>query len=138
MNDEVLCPFSKPLVGRWCQCPHARLVDRCSGKMKCSRGSELLASCQNFVAVLRLQSRFIIGFTQANTALTHTQLMKIRCGGLRGMSRELGHAEDEIPFVRVIHDQVIERYGDLESFPFDKIVKDIQLFTHRKQKSRRS
>ena len=136
MNDETLCPFSKPLVGQWCQCPHAILMDRCSGKMQCGRESDFLDSCQSLVDVLRQHSRFVLGLTQPNAELTHTQLMKIRCGGLQGMSREMGHAPQEIPAVRIIYDQVIAEYGNIDQFPFDKILKDIQSFSHRKQKSR--
>lgn len=86
--------------------------------------------------VLKQQSRFVLGISQADVELTHSQLMKIRCGGLRGMSRELGHAGEEIPTVRVIYDQALGCYGDLAHFPFDKILKDIQSFSHRKQSSR--
>ena len=104
--------------------------------MRCGRESDLLASCQSFVVILRQHSRFVLGITQASTELTHTQLMKIRCGGLRGMSRELGHEPQAVPAVRVIYDQVIAEYGDIDHFPFDRILKDIQSFSHRKQKNR--
>lgn len=138
VEKKQLCPFSKPLVGGWCQCSYARLADRCSGKMVCSREREFLSSCQIFVDVLRLQSRFVLSLSQADRELTHSQLMKIRCGGLLGMARELGYAIDDIPSVRTIHDQAVEQYGALEHFPFDKILKDIQSFSHRKQKNRPS
>lgn len=134
MNDEKLCPFSKPLIGQWCRCPHARLTDRCSGKMTCCRETDFLESCQGLVAILQKQSQFILGTSQAHAELTHTQLMKIRCGGLRGMSRELGCDQAEAPLVRAVIDQAIADYGHINNFPFETIIQDIQSFSHRKQK----
>lgn len=46
MNSRTqLCPFSKPILGKWCSCPHAKLTERCSGKMACTRLDDLYDSC---------------------------------------------------------------------------------------------
>lgn len=136
MSNEKLCPFSKPLIGQWCRCPYARLADRCSGKMTCSREADYLESCQGLVEVIKKHSQFILGISDTHAELTHTQLMKIRCGGLQGMSRELGADQAEAPLVRAVIDQATAEYGNLNDFPFNKILKDIQSFSHRKQKRR--
>jgi hypothetical protein len=132
MNDDTLCPFSKPIIGNWCRCPHARLAERCSGKMDCSRADDYLDSCRALVELFKEKSRFILGLGTDETELTHAQLMKIRCGGLLGMQRVL-KLEAAPPAVRDVIDAAQSCYGFIEAFPFSEIVPDIQAFSHRKR-----
>lgn len=131
MNNEVLCPFSKPILGKWCQCQYARLAERCSGKMNCTRASDFMNSCKILDDEIRKNTRFILGVKDINADLTHAQLMKIRCGGLIGMSKVLHLGSDSIQ-IREIVEQTINTYNSLELFPYNEIVKDIRQFNHRK------
>ncbi len=133
MEQDRLCPFSKPIIGNWCQCPHARMMDRCSGKMWCAEADKELDRCSYLVDLLRDNSRFVLALSDQEEELTHTQLMKIRCGGLKGMQRFLGQGNDEPPAVLEIRDQIVQRYGDLSAFPFHEIMPDIKGFSHRKK-----
>jgi len=132
-NDEALCPFSKPILGNWCQCPHARTLDRCAGKMVCSRADDYLASCTGLVDTLRRNSRFVLGIPDGMAQLTHAQLMKIRCGGLRGMQRVLEPDADGVPEVREMIRLAEQAYGDVAAFPYVEIVGDIRAFSHRRR-----
>jgi hypothetical protein len=132
MKDEMLCPFSKPIIGNWCRCPHARLAERCSGKMDCTRPQDYLDSCQALVELLRERSRFVLRLGENDSEMTHAQLMKIRCGGLLGMRRVLGLGS-EPPAVREVIDAANWRYGAVEAFPFSEVVADIQAFRHRRR-----
>lgn len=133
MSDENICPFSKPLIGKWCECPYAILSERCTGKMKCTREEELRESCVRLVAVLRENSRFVLAITDGDLELTHAQLMKLRCGGLSGMKRVLNFANEGLPAIREIIAKTELVYGDLEKFPFSEIMRDIKEFSHRKK-----
>jgi len=86
---KTLCPFSKPIIGNWCQCQHANLDERCAGKMTCLQAQQYQAGCYSLVDLFREKSRFVLGLSHADSELTHMQLMKIRCGGLLGMQRIL-------------------------------------------------
>ena len=131
MEEEQLCPFSKPIVGQWLQCPHARLAEHCSGKMVCSIEESTRDSCIGLADLLREKSLFVLGIAHDDDELTHAQLMKIRCGGLLGMQRVLGQDVDESPVVREIVAGAEARYGDVVQFPFSEIVRDIKAFSHR-------
>jgi len=131
-NNSELCPFSKPILGKWCQCEHAKLADRCSGKMVCTRLDDLQESCYELDDTIRLNTRFILGVKNENAELTHAHLMKIRCGGLLGMQRVF-HLQSEQPvYVREVIDKIVKDYGNVESFPYNEIVLDIKEFKHRK------
>ena len=133
MNGNSLCPFSKPIIGNWCQCPYASLADRCSGKMFCARAADYQESCAALVEMLKEKSRFVLGLGQDVGDLTHAQLMKIRCGGLLGMQRVLKMETGAPPAVREVLAAAESQYGDVSSFPFSEIVRDIKAFRHRKK-----
>ena len=132
---KTLCPFSKPIIGNWCQCQHANLDERCAGKMTCLQAHEYLAGCYALVDTFREKSRFVLGLSQADSDLTQMQLMKIRCGGLLGMQRILMESKDcGVPNVLQLIQLAEQRYGEVSDFPFSEIVCDIQSFSHRAKK----
>ncbi|MCW8986598.1 MAG: hypothetical protein OQK75_02905 [Gammaproteobacteria bacterium] len=127
-----LCPFSKPILGRWCQCRHAKLVDRCSGKMSCTRFYDLKKSCHELDDAFKRNTRFILGVKNEDSELTHAHLMKIRCGGLIGMQRVLHLDSEQTINVPDVIERVNNKYGSIEQFPYNEIVQDIKNFKHRK------
>lgn len=131
-EEENLCPFSKPIIGKWCQCPHAKLAELCSGKMSCTRAVEFKVSCDELDHVFKTNTRFILGVTSEESDLTHAQLMKIRCGGMSGMQRILQQDNQQAANVRDIIDITIKTFGSIDKFPFNEIVQDIKNFKHRK------
>jgi len=131
---KTLCPFSKPIIGNWCQCQYANLDERCAGKMTCLKSDQYLAGCYDLVDVLKEQSRFILGISQPDQELTHMQLMKIRCGGLIGMQRVLSGQVNAAPDVLDVMHQAEASYGDVLAFPFNEVVRDIKGFSHRKKR----
>ena len=130
---DTLCPFSKPIIGNWCQCQHANLAERCAGKMVCKQADKYLTECRSLVEIFKEKSRFVLGINQQQNELTHMQLMKIRCGGLRGMQRVLSN-NSNIPNVLDIMRISTEHYGSVNEFPFNEIIRDIKAFSHRKKK----
>ena len=132
---KTLCPFSKPIIGSWCQCKHANLDERCAGKMTCLKGDEFIAGCYELVDVFKEKSRFVLGLSLHDDELTHMQLMKIRCGGLLGMQRILT-GENHSPDVLETMNQAKEKFGSVSAFPFSEIVRDINEFSHRKKKQK--
>ena len=132
---KTLCPFSKPIIGNWCQCEFSNMDERCAGKMTCLQADERISGCYELVELFKEQSRFILGLSSNENELTHMQLMKIRCGGLRGMQRVLSGL-DEIPDVPGVMKRAEERYGVISKFPFNEIVRDIKSFTHRNKRKK--
>lgn len=131
MSDEDLCPFSRVIVGKWLPCPHARLLERPSGKLRCSRADDYRDSCLNLDAVLKENSRFALGIRNLDQALTHAQLMKIRCGGLLGMQRVMKQSGDECIDIVSLVQAILTHYGVFENFPFSEILNDIRQFRFR-------
>lgn len=101
--------------------------------MTCLKSEVYLEGCYQLVDLFREKSRFVLGIADQDDDLTHMQLMKIRCGGLKGMQRIMS-ATPGIPDVLQTIEMARQRYTELEAFPFNEIVRDIQEFSHRKRK----
>lgn len=132
--SNELCPFSKAIIGKWCHCPYAKLVDRCLGKMTCSRSDDLQETCFELDEAFKVNTRFILGIKGENDELTHANLMKIRCGGLLGMQSVLKIESDRPVNIRDVIDKTIKRYRSIAAFPYNKIVQDIKNFKPESKK----
>lgn len=93
-----------------------------------------MTGCTELVDLFKENSRFVLGISHPEDELTHMQLMKIRCGGLQGMQREL-IGTHQVPDVLEIISLTKKRYGSVNEFPFNEIVRDIKDFNHRKKKN---
>jgi hypothetical protein len=133
-EDITLCPFSKPILGHWCQCRFAQLAERCSGKMTCTHPSGHQETCLHLTELLKKNARFSLSLSNTDDQISHAQAMKIKCGGLLGMQRILEPGTDAPPSVVDIIATARERYGSLEDFPFGEIIRDIAGFNHRSRK----
>jgi len=132
-NDQKLCPFSKPIISFWCDCPHASLMEHCSGKMACNHNSTVYKSCNEIVDILKDHSSFIVGQSKQYTELTHAHSMKIRCGGILGMQRVMKINIGSVPVITEILAACTLRYGNFSNFPYSEIIQDIKVFNHRKK-----
>lgn len=133
-DDSLLCPFSKAILGQWCRCDFARLAERCSGKMICAHPGDHLATCLHLTALLKKNARFSLNLSNTDDQISHAQAMKIKCGGLQGMQRILEPGAEGIPSIVALVARAREDYGNLEEFPYGKIIRDIAGFNHRKGK----
>ena len=135
-EKENLCPFSKAIIGKFCQCPHASLLERCSGKMLCTEAEDHLQECESLVKVLVYNSRFIFSVTDTSLPLTHQNMMKIKCGGLIGINRVICSKEQIKPSVIKTKSLIKHEYGSFDKFPFGQIIRDISTFKVRNKRKK--
>jgi len=131
MNTIDLCPFSKPILGKWCHCSHARMAERCSGKMICSQAQDYRISCLKLDKLLKTNSRFIFGISSQQVELTHAKLMKIRCGGLTAMQKVLGINSGQPVDILDVIQSTQQQFRDTAEFPYNEIIRDIKEFKLR-------
>ncbi len=101
--------------------------------MACNRDSTFFLSCTKLANSLKNNSSFILGFDTTETLLTHSQSMKIRCGGILGMQRVMDIGINSPPVIPDIIATAELLYNEASNFPFNEIVQDIKLFSHRKK-----
>lgn len=134
-EETQLCPFSKPILGQWCECAYSRVADRCSGKMVCTQAGERRDTCMQLVQLLKENARFTLNLSDTDTQINHAQAMKIKCGGILGMQRILNpNTGTTTPSIIDIIDRAGDQYGNIAKFPYGEIIRDISAFSHRKTK----
>ena len=155
------CYFEKLLLLRYGHCEQAKklfLAEREAYACQ-SEGSQTL--CSQLLEQLRSNARFSLQITQANGPLPHAKEIKVQAGGLFGLQQLLdnkdltqtellndedakfgGPAEQYAPIQNVCAtvNQAIEKYQDLNSIPYNEIVKAIINFKlpERKRKKKRT
>ena len=88
--------------------------------------------CGQLAALLREKSAFALRLTSTRRILPHAMMMKIQCGGLRGMQQVLDPAAAQ-PDVRRMVLKGRERYGELAMLPFSEIVQGVAAFQSRRR-----
>lgn len=124
------CPFEQAILSRKCAC---RLASRTTGdsRQKVVCGSiESHQDCAGMLNYMRKSVNFSLGLAHAPNALPRDQAMKLQCGALIGLKNALDLVVEN-DRVNNIHDtmqRAIKRYGSIEEFPEQEIVRSIASF----------
>jgi len=138
--NERRCVFEKAISSRRCSCKQSQrfhLADREGIACKSASGNAL---CIEFLDRMRSNSRFALHLTHTDAPLPHAREIKVQTGGLLGLQGLVfpDRADDSsVENAIGVIDAAIERYGRIESLPYDIIVQAIVKFEGRKKRPRR-
>ncbi|MDH5218045.1 MAG: hypothetical protein OEX19_10135 [Gammaproteobacteria bacterium] len=79
-------------------------------------------------------SQALPGMENAGDGPSFSQLMKSRCGGMRGIKRVIQGGVDEPVIVADVVDLIENQFGNISAFPYAEISEDILSFSIRKRK----
>lgn len=134
--NQHRCQFEKAVLSRRCDCicsTRFYLADREGIACDSSSGAQ---RCKKFLNLLRENARFALKLTSISQELPHTKEIKIQHGGLLGLQRvlqpDLGNYEqiDNIAGLTSLGEQ---RFGSLEQFPYQEIIKSVVSFQGRRR-----
>ena len=130
------CVFEKSLQTRLTACSQSHrfcLADRegvaCNLELAHKR-------CHALLDLLRRNANFALGITKIDTALPHNKEIRIQNGGLLGIQQALQNGTQgncKIADIYQLINSSIEKFHDLESLPFDEIVKFIVSYQVKKR-----
>lgn len=126
------CAFEKGVLARCVACSKAEkhlLAER--ETVNCSDAAAQ-ARCNELKALFRIQSAFALRITSANTPLPHAKELRIQCGGLKGLQRNLT-GQDTVEDVFLLIETALSEHGALESFPYSEIVQSVVHFESRRR-----
>ena len=89
---------------------------------------------------MRSNARFALHLTSADGPLPHTKEIKVQTGGLLGLQGLIyPHRAADINIENAIGliDVAIEKYGSIETLPYDLLVQAIVKFEGRKKRPRK-
>ncbi len=136
--NATRCVFEKALNSRQCRCHLARHFILAGRDGFGCRASAHQARCRELLDTLRQRARFALGVTRADQPLPHAREIRVQNGGLRGLAALLDEAAtDTPPDVATVVDAALARYGDIESVPYEEIIKYILRYEGRRHRRRR-
>lgn len=127
------CPYEKAILDRTCACPHAGRSKAGSRYMVRCAFEDGNVACVKVLSCFRKMTNFAFGAPGTPSALTRAQALRLQCGGLLGLQNALdkvvhNHRVDDIcALVR----RALKRYGSVERFPGQDIVRGIASFDKR-------
>jgi hypothetical protein len=134
------CPFEKAILSAQANCElSTRKV--VAERMNAGCRSDLASQkCHVLLELLKERSRFAIKLTDTATErLPFGKLMKVMVGGLRGLEAVLHPERAGMASVTNVHALVNEaqnRYGNLESLPYQEIVRSVVTHQGRRRGER--
>jgi hypothetical protein len=130
--NRLPCVFEKALLSRCAVCQLAARHALAERETVACTSPVARAECGALSGLLREKSAFALKLTSTQRILPHAMMMKIECGGLRGLQQVLD-AEAPAPDVHKLVLLARERFGDLAALPFSEIVQGVAAFQLRKR-----
>jgi hypothetical protein len=159
--NPTRCYFEKLLLLRYGHCQQANKLFLAEREAFACRSVSAQKNCQLLLENLRSNARFSLQVSQAiDSPLPHTKEIKVQVGGLFGLQQLLSNknmtqtdilqdndakfgeqAKNHAPIENIVEivNDAIKKYQQLESIPYNELVKTIMSFTlaKRKRKSQR-
>jgi hypothetical protein len=113
------CVFAKALLAHTaiCERVHRRSIGE-RDLLECS-SPEARIDCGALAALLHERARFVLRLPPPSRPLTHVQGLRLQCGGLAALRRELDPTEPDVQRIVAL---AMERHGSLGQLPWGPVV----------------
>ena len=133
----VRCVFEKALTNHQAKCALSRhfcLADR--EGYSCQDAASSL-KCSELLEKLRKKSIFVLKLRDVDGPLPHNMEIRVQVGGVRGLAKLINtDIVDKVDNIHRVLDQVINKFGSLDSLPYSEIVQSIEQFQGRRRRQR--
>ena len=134
---SVRCVFEKALTNHQAKCALSRhfcLADR--EGYSCDDAASSL-KCSELLEKLRKKSIFVLKLRDVDGPLPHNMEIRVQVGGVRGLAKLINtDIVDKVDNIHRVLDQVINKFGSLDSLPYSEIVQSIEQFQGRRRRQR--
>lgn len=130
------CVFEKAINSRQCSCDASTRFNLADREGVACADALLQQRCTQYLETTREKVRFSLQLTQAKGPLPHAKEIRVQLASVSELHKLLGLGED-VPNIRESIATAIERFGDIEHFPFTEITKAVSQFPVRKKRQRR-
>lgn len=134
---SVRCVFEKALTNHQAKCNLSRhfcLADR--EGYSCEDAESSLKCCK-LLEKLREKSVFVLKLRDIDGPLPHNMEIRVQVGGVRGLAKLIStEIIDKVDDIHQVLDEVINKFGSLDSLPYSEIVQSIEQFQGRRRRQR--
>jgi hypothetical protein len=129
------CVFEKTILTRKADCEFAGRFCIAEREGVACRHDEAHQRCSQTLEGMREKALFALRLTHLADQLPHGKEIKVQSGGLIGLHHllEADATPDTIPNINALLEQAAQKYGGLDSLPYDEIVRWIVSFKPRRQ-----
>ncbi len=137
--NSVPCVFEKALCSQFCACPQGhifRIADRHGASCKSPAAQK---DCAQLLDQLRKQTRFVFKISEIDGPLPHNKEIRVQNGGVSGLQKlvDPGHSGEPVSDVHQVVQDVLEKFGSIDSVPFDVVMQSVMAYKARpKRRSR--
>ncbi len=128
--DPHACTFGRALLSGCCACSLADRQCIAEREAPVCRVPAARAACGELLDLLRHKSLFAIREPKDAAPLTHAQNMKIQCGGLHGLQREVDGSAT-VNDVAALVAAAKRKFGAADRFPYQNIVRAVAAYLPR-------
>ncbi len=137
--DDLLCPFSAPLIKGDFACHSAKEIVRRGGAEIACEAADSHSRCYALHAVIKAAALRTMNLADDLLTLPHSVLVKIQYGGVLGLKNQLIASEtgEVVEDIAVLVDKVMQEFVTLENIPLNAVINTIMDFKAQTRRNRR-
>ncbi len=135
--NERKCAFEKALLLRRFACSQSEMF-YIANRRGCNCKNDLSAQrCQEVLQEIRQQSKFVLHLREIVLPLPHAHEIRVQIGGLLGLNKVIHNKVESTMDINLLIEQTLEKYPNMQNFPFNHVVSEVQKVQSRRKKKPR-
>lgn len=132
---SVRCVFEKALTNHQAKCDLSRHFCLADREGYSCEDAEASLKCSKLLEKLREKSIFVLKLRDIDGPLPHNMEIRVQVGGVRGLAKLINvDIVDKVDNIHRVLDEVINKFGSLDSLPYSEIIQSIEQFQGRRRR----
>ena len=136
MAEQYRCAFSQPLLQEAFGCRNALAITRRGGPEVCCTSDAAHADCAALFERMKAAALTAMGMVDDPVQMPHSVVVKVQFGGLLGLQALVDAPADRVEDIVSLVGQVLARFGDPATLPYDKLAEDIAAYKLKRRRGR--
>ena len=134
---SVRCVYEKALTNHQAKCDLSRHFCLADREGYSCEDAEASLKCSKLLEKLREKSIFVLKVHVIDGPLPHNMEIRVQVGGVRGLAKLINvDIIDKVDNIHRVLDEVINKFGSLDSLPYSEIIQSIEQFQGRRRRQR--
>ena len=134
---SVRCVFEKALTNHQAKCDLSRHFCLADREGYSCEDAESSLKCSKLLEKLRKKSIFVLKLRDIDGPLPHNMEIRVQVGGVRGLAKLIStDIVDKVDDIHQVLDEIINKFGSLDSLPYSEIIQSIEQFQGRRRRQR--
>jgi hypothetical protein len=131
------CVFEKALTNHQAKCDLSRHFCLADREGYSCEDADASLKCGKLLEKLREKSIFVLKLHDIDGPLPHNMEIRVQVGGVRGLAKLINvDIVDKVDNIHRVLDEVINKFGSLDSLPYSEIIQSIEQFQGRRRRQR--